>query len=131
MRYSFRASPMPLRRPLLSFFLGTLFSAMEQTKKAGGASLEVFLMGMKLSAETGELVFDENLPDAEIERIKRKSAETGVRIINAYIGSKQWTGIETDESKLRPIFCICLTPQTLRGVPCMPELHKDSSHSFP
>jgi sugar phosphate isomerase/epimerase len=83
---------------------GTLVEALEKTKAAGGDALEVFLMGMKLSPLTGDVLFEENLSDDFLELVKRKQQETGVRIVNAYIGSKQWTAIEQDEAKLRKIF---------------------------
>lgn len=83
---------------------GTLFEAMEKTRAAGGTVLEVFLMGQKLAPELGDVVFDETLSDELIARVLQKSRETGVRIVNAYIGSKQWTRIETDEAQLRRFF---------------------------
>jgi sugar phosphate isomerase/epimerase len=61
-------------------------------------------MGMKVSAETGEVLFDENLSDEHIAAVKKKCEGAGVRIINAYIGSKAWTRIGTDENALRRFF---------------------------
>lgn len=87
-----------------TFNQGTLFEAIDRTKAAGGNTLEVYLMGMKLSAETGEAVLDENLSDEHLALVKEKCADTGVRIINGYIGSKQWTRIEQDEAQLRKFF---------------------------
>ncbi|MEA3209368.1 MAG: hypothetical protein QOE70_2425 [Chthoniobacter sp.] len=83
---------------------GTLFEAIEQTNAAGANALEVFLMGMPISAETGELALDENTPEAALKAIKDKCRQHGVRIINAYIGQKQWTRIGQDEAALRRFF---------------------------
>ena len=83
---------------------GTLTEALEKTRAAGGAVLEVFLMGQKLSPERPDVIFDETLSDADLALVRAKCAETGVRIVNAYIGSKQWERIGQDEAALRAIF---------------------------
>lgn len=83
---------------------GTVFDAIDATKAAGGDALEVFLMGQKISAETGDAVLNEATPDAVLDRLKAKCATSGVRLINAYIGQKQWTRIGHDEAELRPFF---------------------------
>jgi sugar phosphate isomerase/epimerase len=83
---------------------GTVFEAIDATKAIGCDSLEVFLMGQKLSTGTGDLVLDENLPDEALAKLKEKCASAGVRIINAYIGQKQWTRIGQDAAQLRRFF---------------------------
>jgi|GEM_PF-480425 len=83
---------------------GTVFEALDATKAAGCDTLEVFLMGQKLSVETGDLVLDENLPDDVLPKLKAKCEASGVRILNAYIGQKQWTRIGQDEGQLRRFF---------------------------
>lgn len=83
---------------------GTLFEAIDKTKAAGGNVLEVYLMGMKISPDLGDLTLDENLSDEHIALVRKKCDEAGVRIINAYIGSKQWTRIELNEADLRKFF---------------------------
>jgi sugar phosphate isomerase/epimerase len=87
-----------------TFNKSTLFEAIDKTKAAGGNTLEVYLMGMKISAEFGDVVLDENLSDEHLAAVQKKCAESGVRIINAYIGSKAWTRIGTDEVALRKFF---------------------------
>ncbi len=98
------AQPPPIAVHAWCFNQGTLFEAMEKTKAAGADALEVFLMGMKLSPELPGVVFDETLSDEHLALLKAKERETGVRILNAYIGSKQWTRIEQNEAELRKIF---------------------------
>lgn len=83
---------------------GTIFEALDASKEAGCSALEVFLMGQKISAETGDVVLDETVPDESIEKLKAKCAATGIPIINAYIGQKQWTRIGQDEAQLRRFF---------------------------
>ena len=83
---------------------GTVFDAIDATKAIGCDSLEVFLMGQKLSAGTGDLALDENLPAEALAKLKEKCDSAGVRIINAYIGQKQWTRIGQDEAQLRRFF---------------------------
>jgi L-ribulose-5-phosphate 3-epimerase len=87
-----------------TFNKGTLFEAIDQTKAAGGNVLEVYLMGMKIGGDLGETVLDETLSDADIAKVLNKCRETGVRIVNAYIGSKQWERIGSDEAELRKFF---------------------------
>ena len=87
-----------------TFNKGTLFDAIEKTKAAGGNTLEVYLMGMKISGATGDAVLDEATDDEQLRLVRKKCDETGVRIINAYIGSKQWTRIEQNETELRRVF---------------------------
>ena len=69
---------------------GTVFEAIDATKATSCDALEVFLMWKKLSAETGDLVLDENLPDEAQAKRKAKCEATGLRILNAYIDQKQW-----------------------------------------
>lgn len=83
---------------------GTLFEAIEKTQRAGANALEVYLMGQKISADTGDAVLDETTSDALIEKVHAKCREHKVRIINAYIGQKQWTRIAQDEAALRKFF---------------------------
>ncbi|HEX8913219.1 MAG TPA: TIM barrel protein [Humisphaera sp.] len=83
---------------------GTLFEAIDHTHAAGLDALEVYLMGMPISAETGSAVLDEATPDDLLDKVRAKCASAGVRIVNAYIGQKQWTRIGTDESALRRFF---------------------------
>jgi sugar phosphate isomerase/epimerase len=83
---------------------GTIFEALDASKAAGCSALEVFLMGQKISSETGDVVLDETTPDDVIEKLKAKCAATGIPIINAYIGQKQWTRIGQDEAQLRRFF---------------------------
>ena len=83
---------------------GTVFEAIDRCREAGVDALEVFLMGQTLSAETGPLLFGEAIPDDAIAALRAKSAASGVRIINAYIGQKQWTRIARDEAALRKFF---------------------------
>jgi L-ribulose-5-phosphate 3-epimerase len=87
-----------------TFNQGTVFEALERTQAAGGKVIEVFLMGQKLSPELGDVALDENLSDEHLALLQKKCAETGVRIVNAYIGSKQWTRIEQNEAELRRFF---------------------------
>ena len=75
---------------------GTVFEAIDATKAISCDALEVFLMWKKLSAETGDLVLDENLPDEAQGKRKAKCEETGLRILNAYIDQKQWPRSELD-----------------------------------
>lgn len=82
----------------------TLFEAIENSQRAGANALEVFLMGQRISAESGDVVLDETTPDALVEKILAKCREHKVRIINAYIGQKQWTRIAQDEAALRKFF---------------------------
>lgn len=83
---------------------GTVFEALEKTKAAGAAELEVYLMGQRLSADSGDVQLDENLSPELLTALQEKMKATGVRIINAYIGSKQWTRIDQNEADLRRIF---------------------------
>ncbi len=99
-----RTAETPIAIHAWCFNQGTLFEAMEKTKAAGADAMEVFLMGMKLSPGLPDVVFDETLSDEHLALVKAKERATGVRILNAYIGSKQWTRIEQDEAELRKIF---------------------------
>lgn len=83
---------------------GTVFEAIDHCKEVGVNSLEVFLMGQKLSTETGEVLFGEVMPDDALAALQAKCQASGVRIINAYIGQKQWTRIGQDEAALRKFF---------------------------
>ena len=83
---------------------GTVFEAIDASKAAGCHALEVFLMGQKLSAETGDMVLDETMPDEALQKLKAKSTASGVKIINAYIGQKQWARIAQDDAQLRRFF---------------------------
>src|SRR4051812_13419556 len=83
---------------------GTVFEAIEHCQEEGVDSLEVFLMGQKLSDQTGEVLFGETMPDDALAALQAKCQSSGVRIINAYIGQKQWTRIAQDEVALRKFF---------------------------
>jgi sugar phosphate isomerase/epimerase len=83
---------------------GTVFEAIDHCKEAGVSALEVFLMGQTLSTETGEVLLGEVLPDDALAKLQAKCAASGVRIVNAYIGQKQWTRIGQDEAALRKFF---------------------------
>jgi sugar phosphate isomerase/epimerase len=83
---------------------GTVFEALEKTKAAGGTALEVYLMGQKLSTDLPGIELSESLSDEHLALLKAKMKETGVQILNAYIGSKQWTRIEQSEPDLRKFF---------------------------
>ena len=83
---------------------GTIFEAIDATKAAGCDALEVFLMGQKISAETGDIVLDETTPDDVLDKLKAKCASAGVRLLNAYIGQNQWKRIAQNEAQLRPFF---------------------------
>lgn len=83
---------------------GTVFEAIDHCQEVGVDSLEVFLMGQKLSEETGEVLFGEVMPDDALAALQAKCQASGVRIINAYIGQKQWTRIGQDEAALRKFF---------------------------
>jgi sugar phosphate isomerase/epimerase len=87
-----------------TFNKSTLFEAIDKTKAAGGNVMEVYLMGMPISAETGAVVLDEDLSDEHIALVKKKCSDAGVQIVNAYIGSKAWTRIGTDAAQLRKFF---------------------------
>ena len=49
-------------------------------------------------------MLDETTPDAVLAQLRAKCAASGVRIVNAYIGQKQWTRIGRDEAALRRFF---------------------------
>lgn len=83
---------------------GTVFEAIDHCQEVGVDSLEVFLMGQKLSNETGEVLFGEVMPDDALAALEEKCNASGVRIINAYIGKMQWTRIGQDEAALRKFF---------------------------
>jgi L-ribulose-5-phosphate 3-epimerase len=83
---------------------GTVFEAIDHCKEVGVDSLEVFLMGQKLSDETGEVLFGEAMPDDAFAALQARCKASGVRIINAYIGQKQWARIGQDEAALRKYF---------------------------
>lgn len=83
---------------------GTLFDALDASKAAGCSALEVFLMGQKISAETGDAVLDETTPDDLLAKLKTKCQQTGIPILNAYIGQKQWARIGQEEASLRRFF---------------------------
>jgi sugar phosphate isomerase/epimerase len=83
---------------------GTVFEAIDHCHEVGVDSLEVFLMGQKLSSETGDVLFGEVMPDDVLAALQAKCKASGVRIINAYIGQKQWTRIGQDEPALRKFF---------------------------
>jgi len=83
---------------------GTLFDAIDQTAALGLDSLEIFLMGMRISAETGDAVLDDATPEALIARIREHAQAKGVRFVAPYIGGKQWTRIGRDEGQLRRFF---------------------------
>ena len=83
---------------------GTLFEAIDQTAALGLDSLEIFLMGMRISAETGDAVLDDATPEELIARIRKYSQAKGVHFVAPYIGGKQWTRIGQDEAQLRRFF---------------------------
>jgi sugar phosphate isomerase/epimerase len=83
---------------------GTLFDAIDQTAVLGLDSLEIFLMGMRISAETGDAVLDDVTPEALIARIREHAKAKGVKFVAPYIGGKQWTRIGQDEGQLRRFF---------------------------
>jgi len=83
---------------------GTLFEAIDQTAALGLDSLEIFLMGMRISAETGDAVLDDATSEELIDRISRHSQAKGVKFVAPYIGGKQWTRIGQDEAQLRRFF---------------------------
>ena len=83
---------------------GTLFDAIDQTAALGLDSLEIFLMGMRISAETGDAVLDDATPEELIARIREHSQAKGVKFVAPYIGGKQWTRIGQDEAQLRRFF---------------------------
>jgi len=83
---------------------GTVFEAIDHCREVGVNSLEVFLMGQTLSAETGDVLLGEVMPDDAVAKLQAKCTASGVRIINAYIGQKQWTRIGQDEAALRVFF---------------------------
>jgi sugar phosphate isomerase/epimerase len=83
---------------------GTLFEAIDQTAALGLGSLEIFLMGMRISAETGDAVLDDATPEALIARIREHAKAKGVKFVAPYIGGKQWTRIGQDEAQLRRFF---------------------------
>jgi sugar phosphate isomerase/epimerase len=83
---------------------GTVFEAIDHCQEVGVDSLEVFLVGQKLSHETGDVLFGEAMPDDALTALQAKCKASGVRIINAYIGQKQWTRIGQDEAALRKFF---------------------------
>ena len=67
---------------------GTLFEAIDQTAALGLDSLEIFLMGMRISAETGDAVLDDATPEALIARIREHAQAKGVKFVAPYIGGK-------------------------------------------
>lgn len=83
---------------------GTVFEALDKTKAAGGTALEVSLMGQRLSAELPGVEFNETLSEEHLLLLKQKIEETGVSIINAYIGSKLWAQIDDNQEDLRSVF---------------------------
>jgi len=83
---------------------GTLFEAIDQTAALGLDSLEIFLMGMRISAETGDAVLDDATSDALIARVREHAKAKGVHFVAPYIGGKQWTRIGQDEGQLRRFF---------------------------
>ena len=82
----------------------TLFEAIDQTAALGLDSLEIFLMGMRISTETGDAVLDDATPEELIARIRKYSQAKGVHVVAPYIGGKQWTRIGQDEAQLRRFF---------------------------
>ncbi len=82
----------------------TLFEAIDQTAALGLDSLEIFLMGMRISTETGDAVLDDATPEELIARIRKYSQAKGVHFVAPYIGGKQWTRIGQDEAQLRRFF---------------------------
>jgi sugar phosphate isomerase/epimerase len=83
---------------------GTLFDAIDQTAALGLDSLEIFLMGMRISEETGDAVLDDATPEGLIARIREHAKAKGVHFVAPYIGGKQWTRIGQDEAQLRRFF---------------------------
>jgi len=83
---------------------GTLFEAIDQTAALGLDSLEIFLMGMRISTETGDAVLDDATPEELIARILKHSQAKDVKFVAPYIGGKQWTRIGQDEGQLRRFF---------------------------
>ena len=83
---------------------GTVFEAIDHCREAGVDALEVFLMGQKLSTETGDVLLGETMPEDAIAALQTKCKADNVRIVNAYIGSKQWIRIGQDEAALRKFF---------------------------
>ncbi len=83
---------------------GTLFEAIDHTAALGLDLLEIFLMGMRISAETGDAVLDDATPVELIARIREHAKVKGVHFVAPYIGGKQWTRIGQDEAQLRRFF---------------------------
>lgn len=78
----------------------TLFEAIDKTKKAGAQHIETFSW-QKLSPEHGDLKFEPTLPPEARSAVKKKLADTGVKLVGYYFHELK------DEATSRPVFAFC------------------------
>lgn len=78
----------------------TLFEAIDKTKKAGATHIETFSW-QKLSADHGDLKFEPTLPEDARKAVKKKLADSGVKLTGYYFHEMK------DEASSRPVFAFC------------------------